>query len=341
MFEKAYQELHDSIAPQPVLVAQTKEKMMEMLDISAKHAVHRPHKKMVLILLLALALLGATAFALTQPMMVDWFGNKAAVDEGIWSEDVPMTAEETAVAKEIERRAHIAQKWIADAPDDELWVAEIYDESQVYHPIISRTAAPGHASFVQMKDQIKAADNELLVPSFIPDGYTFKAGQFNYYATNVQEAAGYELFSEEADTNGIVYKKYRPLALNESNIERFTMKFEDTQGSMITLRCFREEMNERGFFNIEEGKTCEAVSIKGMAKALYICSNDPGSPSELALRKENMVPKAYVQFSAQAAEYEPLEIGPVTTFYYNAATYTIEADHLDKETLIIIAESLQ
>ena len=287
----------------------------------------RVNRRSLVLGVLILGLLSVSAFAISQRVrLVDWRGNPAP-EEDFAS---VMTAEETAL---MQARAVKAKELIKNAPDDEIWMAEIWEETQVTHYIKTKCH-----SLEQMKQYVKGADQELLIPAWIPDGYHFVSGELSFFVSKKTYDAGLEQLGEETTDDGILIKKFRALGPYESDIESYGMIFSDEQGNRLMFGCYRDQAGSRYSFNLgAEGKS-EAVSVTGMAEGLY--TQDTGFPNALHLKKEGMSPKTYYPWPIPYT-YSAMDDRPAVPFDYDSAAYTIRADHLGKEQLLAIAESLK
>lgn len=328
MFEDEYRMMNERVFPDRALVADTYGKMKAMLDRQKGAAHRRLNRKTLLTAILALALLGATALALTQPMAVDWSGNRVDIVEP----ELAITQEEL---KTMQAKAQIAKEMFLSAPDDELWVAEIEEETQLSHRI--RTV---YQTLEDMAERIKAADDQMLVPSFIPDGYRFVTGTLWYYTSEATRAAGVELISEELTEEGILLKKFRVPGPYEMDIESYIMELGDDRGNSLEITCRRDEASSIYSFTVNDGGSSESVSVAGMTDGIYIWDENAPFLSSMHLRRNGMPPKEYFELPVPLT-YSTMDERPAVSRTYDAAVYDFRADDLGKDALLSIAESMK
>lgn len=328
MFEDAYRALNERIIPEKTLMTHTFAQMKALMGQQKIHTRPVLNRKMVLTVIVVLVLLGATAFALTKHIFVDWSGKQVMLDE-------PQTAMTQQDITAMQEKAQIAKKMLSQAPDNELWVAEIWEETQITHYV--KTV---YEALDQMAERIKSSDSELLVPSYIPVGYSFVKGEMTFYASAETRAAGLHMISEEI-TDGILLKKFRVLGPYESDIKSYNMLFSDGQGNRLEIRCERQESTSTYSFTIGEGGSSQAIAVNGMAEGIYIHDEgNPFFPNSIHMRKKEMSPKEYFEFPIPLT-YSEMDDKPPVSFTYDAAVYDIQADTLDKDTLLSIAGSFQ
>ncbi len=328
MFEDEYRMMNERVFPDRALVADTYSKMKAMLDLKKGAAHRRVNRKTLLTAILALALLGATAFALTRSMEVDWSGNRVDIVEP----ELAITQEEL---KTMQAKAQIAKEILLSAPDDELWVAEIEEETQLSHRI--RTV---YQTLEDMTERIKSADDQLLVPSFIPDGYRFVTGTLWYYTSEATRAAGLEMISEELTGEGILLKKFRVPGPYEMDIESYIMELGDDRGNSLEITCRRDEAGSIYSFTVNDGGSSESVSVAGMGDGIYIRDENAPFLSSMHLRRKGMPPKEYFELPVPLT-YSTMDDEPAVSRTYDAAVYDFRADALDKGALLSIAESMK
>ncbi len=328
MFEEAYRAMNEQIVPEKALVTHTHAQMKALLDQQKIHTRPVLSRKIVLAVIVALALLGATAFALTQSIFVDWSGQQVILEE-------PQPAMTQHDLTAMQEKAQIAREMLLQAPDNELWVAEIWEETQITHNV--KTA---FEELKQMAERVKSSDMELLVPSYFPAGYSFVKGEMTYYTSAETRAAGLQMISEETK-DGILLKKFRVLGPYELDIESYAMLFSDNLGNRLAIHCERQESSSTHSFTIGEGGSSQTVEVKGMAEGIYIHDEDnPFSPSSIYLRKKEMSPKEYYELPIPLT-YSTMDDKPPVSYTYDAAVYDIQSDSLDKDMLMSIAESFQ
>jgi hypothetical protein len=191
-----------------------------------------------------------------------------------------------------------------------------------------------------MTEKIKNSDSELLVPSFIPIGYSFVTGEVTYYVSEETLAAGFQMISEETK-DGILLKKFRMPGPYESDIESYTMLFTDNQENRLAIHCERQESSSTHSFTIGESGGSQAVTVKGMTEGIYIQDEDATFfQSSMHLRKKGMSTKKYFMLPVPPT-YSPIDDKPPVSYTYDAAVYDIQTDMLDKDILLSIAENLQ
>lgn len=278
---------------------------------------------------LILGLLSVSAFAITQQVkLVDWQGNPTMEDDF----ESAMTEEETAL---MQARAKKAKELIQNAPDDEIWMAEIWEETQVSHSIQTK-----FDSLEQMKQYVKEADQELLIPTRVPDGYHFVSGRLSYFVSKETYDAGLELLEEDMTDDGILLKKFRVLGPYQSDIESFGMTFCDDQGNRLMFGCYRDQAQSRYSFNLGADGKSEAVSVNGMSDGLYIQDESCEFENALHLRKNEMSPKANYPWPIPLT-YSVMDDQPAIPFDFDSVVYSLQANNLDKDQLTKIADSLK
>jgi len=301
-------------------------RLMPKENISIPLKVNR---RTLLLGVLILGLLSVSAFAITQQVkLVDWNGNPKMEDDFVSA----MTEEETAL---MHARAKKAKEFLKNAPDNEIWMAEIWEDTQVSHTIQTK-----FDSLEQMKQYVKDADQEMLILTRIPDGYHFVSGGLSYFVSKETHDAGLELLEEDMIGDGILLKKFRVLGPYQSDIESFSMTFCDDQGNRLVFGCYRDEAQSRYSFNLGADGKSEAVSVNGMADGLYIQDESREFENTLYLRKNEMSPKTYYPWPIPLT-YSDMDDQPAVPFDFDSATYSLQAQNLDKDQLIKIADSLR
>ena len=106
------------------------------------------------------------------------------------------------------------------------------------------------------------------------------------------------------------------------------------------IDCYRDQAGSRHSFDLGADGKSEVVSVEGMTEGLYTQDTDYGFRYELHLKKEGMSAKTYYPWPIPYT-YSVMDDDPAVPFDYDSATYTINADLLDKEQLLAIAESLK
>lgn len=301
-----------------------KDRMLGHIIQQAIQPTLRFQPRRVLALTLALVVvLGATAFALNEGGLINWFGKETIEDLPILNEDEDMIAT-------IQERAHKAKELMAGAPEDELWVAEIWEKTQIVHsPYKEFNSAPALAAHL--------ASAGLAFPAQIPTAYSFISGGITpYLSENTVKNGLLPLADQQAD-EGFLIKKYRVTTDYAKDIDSWYAEFSDDNGNVLALICSRDSHSSQYSFSTSTTGEHDVLTLPGLSETLYIRNKDGRFEHSLNLRQTGLPRLFHYNWEA------PGEI-PDINFelnYYDTIVYRFESNALGKDALTEIATSLK
>ncbi len=301
-----------------------KERIWQAIRRQAAQTRPRFHPRRALALAFILAaIFGATALALSEGGLINWFGKKVAAD-------LPFLIEDEQTAAAIQERAQKAKELIEEAPEDELWIAEIWEKTR-----IASTPARSFASLEALSAHLASAG--LPFPSRIPSGFTFVSGGIAAYLSKNTAERGLLPLADQPTEYGFAIKKYRLTTDYAADIDHWHATFRDDKGNVLTLACFRDSRSTQYSFNTSASGEHDVLDIPGMTEALYIRNADNRYEHSLHFRLTGL-PRLF-----RYNWYSPRETPDVKLHlnYYDSLVYEFASNTLGREALMEIAGSLQ
>lgn len=323
MFEAEYKKMMDNVTPDSTLITNT---LHNVRPSQSSTLARRRIRPLLVIMLIAAGILGASALAINGIRVIDWAGNVAT---GIDKYDhlKPENAQTLALRD-------TAWDALKDMPSGELWLVTVNGRKNIQSPYEE------FLTFDEMKQRIKIADPELMLPSVLPEGYTFDKGELHFFISEAVVEAGISLLSDEITEDGVRTEKYRLPDITSQYVCYYFMYFTNKDGKFINIRCERTGNASRSTFTLWEGEDGEVVTVEGMNKSIYITDSNGIYPNQLNLRKTGMTPRRFFRLSdLLVKDYLKRDSGGAN--FYEAAEYSLEASDIDKDELITIAESFQ
>lgn len=301
-----------------------KERMLQTIRRQAAQTRPRFYPRRVLTLALILAaILGATAFALSEGELINWFGKKV-------TDNLPFLTEDEQTAAAIQERAQKAKELIEKAPEDELWIAEIWEKTQ-----IASTPARSFTSPEALSAHLASAG--LPFPSRIPQGFTFVSGGIAAYLSKNTVERGLLPLADQQTEYGFSIQKYRLTTDYAADIDHWHALFRDDKGNVLSLACFRDSRSTQYSFNTSASGEHDVLAVPGMTEALYIRNADNRCEHSLHFRLTGL-PRLF-----RYNWYSPRETPDVKLHlnYYDSLVYEFASNSLGREALLEIAGSLQ
>ncbi len=323
MFEAEYKRMMDNVTPDTALIESALNKSRPS---QASTLARRRIRPLLVIMLIAAGILGASALAINGIRVIDWAGN---IDK-----NPTRYASQKSMDETTQKRIDTIESVLRNMPDNEFWVITIDGHRYMSEP------AETFTSFDAMKQRIKNSDLELLVPSNLPEGYMFSNGEMRFYLSEAAFGKGIPILSVAVTGDGMQIEKYKLPDNIRQYISHYHMHFTNAEGNSFNISCERTENSSYSSFTLWEGETNEVVTVSGMNKSIYITDNNHVYPNQLNLRKSEMTPRRYFPF-CNPLNRETLNKEKIPAFFYEAAEYSLEASDIDKDELITIAESFQ
>lgn len=311
MFDSEYKTMMEKVAPDQALITQTALKMQAMKDTNRKSPRMR-RGFAVLAALVVIGVIGASAVTLSQRKLVEWNGNLLGVR---------MEAQE----REQEPGVGLPWKLLNGAPENELWLLNSSKWSTANTP---QKIVPTLEGIKQASDSTAP---KFLFPTYIPDGYAYTEGYITFYASPATRE-GLTLVSEEWPQTGVSLKKYALPDTVFDNLNGYNMSFRDSAGHKLFIRCERMDATSNFTFSMAEDAVSQSVEIDETQQGLYLESLFPGF-RQLFLRKD-MVRLSYYEWAF-------LGDSQISLSTFDSAVYQINADFLEKDQLIQIAQGLK
>lgn len=304
--------------------ATSKTRMLTKLLQQAEEPKPRLRPRRVLALaLIMMAVLGATAFALSEAGLIDWFGKKV-------TDNLPTPIEDENLVAAIQGRARKAKDMLAEAPEDELWIAEIWEKTQIVSTP-SRSFGNTEALAAHL------AASGLPFPTNIPAGYAFESGGIAAYLSRSTAAGGLLPLEDQMTDDGFAIKKFRLTTDYSADIDHWYAKFRDEKGNVLSLICFRDSRGTQFSFNTSASGEQTVLSLPGMTEALYIRNQDNLFEHSLHFRQTGL-PRLfrYNWYAPRETPDTKLEAN-----FYDSLIYQFESNTLDRVALLGIAGSLK
>ncbi len=273
--------------------------------------------------LLIVAVLGATAFALSEGGLIDWFGKKV-------TDHLPLLIEDVELIATIQSRTLRAKDLLAQAPEDELWIAEIWENTQI-------TSSPSRSFDSAKALAAHLASSGLPFPTHMPAGYTFESGNIASYLSKNTAANGLLPLPDWQTDAGFTIKKYRLTTDYSADIDHWHATFRDDKGNVLFLTGFRDSHSTQYSFNTNASGEHTVLTIPGMAEALYIRNVDNRFEHSLNFRQTGLPRSFYYNW------YSPRETPDIILDpnYYDSLVYQFESNTLGQDALLKIANSFK
>lgn len=319
----------DSLTPSP----KDKERMLRSIRLRAEETSARPRlipRRVLALALTIVAVLGVSAFALNESGLIGWFGKKV-------SDDMPELAVTETDLETIQSRAQKAREIIANTPEGEVWVAEIWEKTQIFSSLAKQFTDPS-----EMAALIRESGTGLMFPEAIPEGYAFQSGNLGYYLSENIKDNGIQFLGEEEVEEGIRLKKFLVTGGYHRDIESMNLVFADALGNQLRLTGYLDAGSAQYAFNTSAEGAHEPVAVNGMTEALYIHNPDDLSQNahHLHFRKTGLPQIAaysWYELEIPGGLQQP-EARPE---HYDSIVCHLKSNVLDKNALIEIADSLK
>ena len=314
---KAYDSCNPSQADKDRLLAQI------MRDANETSYSRLKPRRVLAVALAVLLILGASAFALNEGGLINWFGEKVV-------ENMPTLTDHKEAIATINERAGKAMAMFEKAPENELWVAEIWENTQIVHSPTKR-----FDTAEALAAHLDAAG--LSFPAHIPAGYNFTSGSVYPYLSEDTASSRLLPLDDEQTEAGFTIKKYRLPDGYADEVESWSAKFGDDKGNFLSLTGFRDSNSTQYSFNTSVKGEHEILTIPGMTEALYIHNKDNRFEHSLNFRQAGL-PQIF-HYNWYSPRMRP-DVKLIPN-YYDSLVYELGSNALDKDTLLQIAESMK
>ncbi len=232
-------------------------------DLEKRGAQKSGRRIPVLAIVLAAAMLAATAFAATQYFggMVDWEGNYTRLT----GDDIPAT---TPAPDAGHKDWDDYGTYIENVPAGEYW--EIWHDgggSGAYGLLGEEVGSVEELAAVMRDSQLGFID--------IPDGWTVEWFEISYDARALEKVQ----YERETLENGAVLNKYRVDEPDCADIDGYSLELYDGSGSRISVYAsifIRDEYDEEltGSFQVEEGEEYALIESESFDRGIVITHKD-------------------------------------------------------------------